>query len=62
MTDKIKDGWKAATDGNRQLEFVARLAGAGFDVTEINVILEIIEATCTACWDSDSGCHCENDE
>ena len=42
--------------------FISRLQRAGFNGAQIEAVLQIVENTCTHCWDSDSGCQCWNDE
>jgi len=42
--------------------FLTKLRDAGFDLNQRLLIKELIEKTCTNCWDSVRPCTCMKDE
>lgn len=42
--------------------FVAKLKDKGLSVVDIAAVIEVLESICTECFDSETPCHCWNDE
>ena len=60
---KIIDDFKGIYgDGKKDVLFVKQLALAGFVTEEIATVLQLVQATCTYCFDDKHNCHCWNDE
>jgi len=61
MSEKIEE-WNLENAGIDESLFTTRLREKGLNDSQIEAVLDTINCTCTACWDSPSACSCWRDD